>query len=321
MVTGATGLVGANVCAIAAGQGDDVIALVRSGSDSSQLEALGVRVHYGDIASAGEVRAAAQGADVIVHSAAVLGSVYSSQDPAVHDAVNVGGMTNVLDAAEATGARVVAISTTAILQAGSMLTEHTPVSAPGPTDSNYTRTKRVAYLELERRAAGGLHAQTVFPGAIYGPSPVSKRAVEAAGQNAKIIRAIRGELRRYPAITVGWVLGHEVAARALLAARLGEPGATYLAMGDQRDAQTFPEFLSMACELAGVPNRVEAAPKIAEDPTVLVEFGPFAYEAEIAKPVPIFDDLETRINLGHMPAGVAEGLPLVVAWLADVGEI
>ena len=318
MVTGATGLVGANVCALAIERGDEVVALVRPGSDGRELEALGVRLHPGDVTSAEDVRAAAEGAEVIVHSAAVLGSVYSSPDPAVHDAVNVGGMTNALDAAEAGGARLVAISTTAILRPGSVLTERTPVSEPGPTDSNYTRTKRIAYLELQRRAARGLHAQAVFPGAIYGPSPVAQRALDAAGQNVKIVRAIRGELPRYPAIIVGWVLARDVASRALSAARVGEPGAAYLAMGDQHDSETFPEFLSLACELAGVPHRVMAAPRIADDPTVLEEFGPFAYEAEIVKPVPIFDDSETRRILGDSPTGVAEGLPRTVAWLRSV---
>ena len=176
MVTGATGLVGANVCAQAIEQGHEVVALVRSATP--ELEALGVRLHRGDVANATHVSAAASGADVIIHSAAILGSVYSDPDPATNEAVNVGGMFNVLDAAEANGARLVAISTTIVLQQGSTLTESTPVSTPTPTDSLYIRTKRAAYLELQRRAALGVHAQAILPGAIYGPSPVPKRAVD-----------------------------------------------------------------------------------------------------------------------------------------------
>ncbi|CAN5387161.1 N/A [soil metagenome] len=319
MVTGATGLVGANVCALAIEQGHDVVALVRSASP--ELEALGVRTHRGDVASAHDVSAAARGADVIIHSAAILGSVYSDPDPTANEAVNVGGMTNVLDAAEASGARVVAISTISILESGSKFTERTPIAKPAAKDSLYVSTKRAAHHELQRRAALGLHAQSIFPAAIYGPSPLAKRAVDVTGQNAKIIRAIRGDMARYPAIVVGWVFATDVASRALAAARVGSPGATYLAMGDQRDTANFPEFLSIACELAGVPHRVLAAPPIADDPTVLEEFGPFAYEADVVKPRPIFDDSETRRILGLSSVSVAEGLPQTVAWLKAVGEI
>jgi len=323
MVTGATGLVGANVCALATRAGDDVVALVRNGSDTTRLEALGVRIVRGDVADSDEVSAAAAGVDAIVHCAAVLGGTYGSTDPAVHDAINLGGMTNVLDAAAANDAKLVAISTTAFFAASETdaWTEHSPYSPHNPVESQYTRTKRAAQQELDRRAEGGQHVQSVFPGAIYGPSPVPERAVEIAGQNAMILRAIRGELPRYPAIAVGWVLGEQVARRALLAIDRGVPGGRYLAMGDSHDSYSFPAFLSLGCELAGVEYRVAATPRPSEDPTVVEEFGPFAYMSEAIRPVPAFDDSETRRLLDDPAVPVAVGLPRTVEWFKQTGEI
>jgi len=323
MVTGGTGLVGANVCRIAVESGDEVVALVREGSDASRLEALGVRVVRGDVAESADVARAAKGVDAIVHCAAVLGGTYGSTDPALHDAVNLGGMVNVLDAAAAGDAKLVAIATTSYFAADETnpWTENTPYSQPNPAESQYTRTKRLAQQELDRRAEAGQHVQSVFPGAIYGPSPVPERAVEKAGQNAMILRAIRGELPRYPDIAVGWVLGEQVARRALLAIDRGAPGGRYLAMGDNRDAYGFPAFLSLACELAGVDYRVAATPKPSEDPSVVEEFGPFAYTSEAIRPVPAFDDSETIRILDDPGVTVAEGLPRTVDWFRQTGEI
>ncbi|MCU1515116.1 MAG: dihydroflavonol 4-reductase [Microbacteriaceae bacterium] len=325
MVTGGTGLVGANVCGFAREAGDTVVALVRDGSDSAALEALGVTIVRGDISMAADVLRASESADAIVHCAAVLGGTYGVNDPAVHDAVNIGGMTNVLDAAADHGSRVVYISTTAFFLSDGVTpwVETTPYSPANPeSESNYTRSKRAAQQQLDARAETGQDVQSVFPGAIYGPSPAAERAVEIAGQNAMILRAIRGDLPRYPAISVGWVLGEQVARRALLALDRGAPGGRYLAMGDNRDKEySFPAFLSYACELAGVDHRVAPTPKPSEDPTVVEEFGMFAYASEVKKPEPAFDDSETQRILGDAPVPVAEGLPRTVEWFRTVGEI
>ena len=78
LVTGATGLIGANVCKLLRARDVDTKALVRPGSDATGLEALGVEIVRGDITVEADVHRAAQGVDVIVNSAALLGG--SSQD-------------------------------------------------------------------------------------------------------------------------------------------------------------------------------------------------------------------------------------------------
>src|SRR5258708_10492479 len=97
MLTGATGMIGANIAEQLVAQGDDVDALVREGSDATAIEALGVRVHRGDITDPDAVLAAADGCEYAIHSAAVLGG--PTQIAREHEQVNVIGTGHVLDAA------------------------------------------------------------------------------------------------------------------------------------------------------------------------------------------------------------------------------
>jgi uncharacterized protein YbjT (DUF2867 family) len=59
LVTGATGLIGSNICAAALEQGYEVRALVRDQARADELEALGVEIFRGDIADRATVLAAA----------------------------------------------------------------------------------------------------------------------------------------------------------------------------------------------------------------------------------------------------------------------
>jgi dihydroflavonol-4-reductase len=110
LVTGATGLAGANICKMLVGRGDAVRALARETADTDPLKALGVDVVTGDVTDPAAVRRAATGSEAAIHCAALLGG--ASQNMADFVAVNVGGTKNVLDAAEAVDmGRVVAVST------------------------------------------------------------------------------------------------------------------------------------------------------------------------------------------------------------------
>ena len=98
LVTGATGLAGANVCKLLIERGDAVRALARDGADTGPLAALGVEIVTGDITEADDVLRAATGSDSAIHCAALLGG--ASQNLADFEAVNVDGTRHVLDAAE-----------------------------------------------------------------------------------------------------------------------------------------------------------------------------------------------------------------------------
>ena len=73
LVTGATGLAGANICKLLVERGDTVRALARASADTAPLAALGVDVVTGDVTDPDAVRAAAKGSDAAIHCAALLG--------------------------------------------------------------------------------------------------------------------------------------------------------------------------------------------------------------------------------------------------------
>lgn len=325
LVTGATGLVGANACRLAREQGDAVRAYAREGSDCSGLEALGVEVRRGELDDADALLDAVEGCDRVLHSAAALSGTWSTTTPEEFERVNHRGTVAVLDAAgrAASDPDVCLLATTGFLQrdAGAPMTERTPVTAPRPDEMVYAATKRAAFLEGMRRAEQGQRVTAVFPGAIYGPSPMGRRALAATSFNAAIVKAIRGELPRYPPVKLGWVLGADVADVALRALRRGRPGERFLALGRPEDAATIPEFLTRACAVAGVDHGVVPTGSVTDDPTLLEEFGAMARTAGTRWPDPLFDASVTHQRLGDDPTSVAEGLASTVAWLRDSGAI
>ncbi len=176
LVTGATGLAGANICKQLTERGDHVRALARETADTAPLTALGVEVVTGDVTDADAVVRAAQGADAAIHCAALLGG--ASQNLADFEAVNIRGTKNVLDAAEAVDlGRVVAVSTGTFFDtAGGLDREDAPVTKE-PSSDPYTITKMAAFLDAMSRAEKGRDVVSTHPGAIFGPSPVVSNAL------------------------------------------------------------------------------------------------------------------------------------------------
>src|SRR5438067_2061908 len=88
-------LIGSNIARLLRQRGDRVRALVRrpAGEDAVALRELGIELVPGDITDPDSVLAAAQGADAVVHSAAMLGGPTQSMEEGF--AVNVLGSQNV----------------------------------------------------------------------------------------------------------------------------------------------------------------------------------------------------------------------------------
>src|ERR1700712_3806326 len=101
MITGATGLIGSNICRLLTEQGRQVRALVRPGSETEPLAALGVELVEGDITSAEDVARAAEGVAAIINSAALLGG--AAQDMDASKATNFGGSLHCYNVAAANG--------------------------------------------------------------------------------------------------------------------------------------------------------------------------------------------------------------------------
>ena len=156
LVTGGTGYLGRAIVARLAARGHEPVVFARR---ARQAGLPGDAID-GDICDAAAVAQAARGCEAIVHTAALV-SIWQP-DPARFDAVNVGGLQHVLDAARRRGVRrlVYTSSFLALPPAG----HRAPLRA-----NDYQRTKAAA-LDLARSARdSGLPLVIVVPGVVYGP--------------------------------------------------------------------------------------------------------------------------------------------------------
>jgi nucleoside-diphosphate-sugar epimerase len=147
-VTGASGFIGAAVCARLRADGDDAIAIDVAGEPDRRA----------DVADPSSTIAALAGADAIVHAAAIVSERGRMED---FVRVNVRGTRNVLDAAGSR--RVVVIASVAGwgYEFARDLREDSP---PRPCGIPYVDTKGAAETLALRRGA-----TVIRPGDVYGP--------------------------------------------------------------------------------------------------------------------------------------------------------
>jgi nucleoside-diphosphate-sugar epimerase len=161
IVTGANGFIGRAVAERLRAEGAEV-----AGVDLVADPQRGVVA--GDVAETGPWQAALAGADVVVHTAAIVSNAYDLDESW---RVNVLGTRNVLDAAAAGGVgRFVHISSVrAFSDLGfpDGVGEHHPVR---PDGNPYVDTKIASeQVVLQAHAAGEVECAVVRPGDVYGP--------------------------------------------------------------------------------------------------------------------------------------------------------
>ena len=324
LVTGATGLAGANICRLLIERGDKVRALARPSADTAPLVALGIEIVSGDITDAHDVRRVATGADSAIHCAALLGG--ASQNLPDFEAVNVQGTKHVLDAAEAVGMRrVVSVSTGTFFDtAGGLEREDAPVMNE-PSSDPYTITKMAAFQDAMARAAVGQDVVTTHPGAIFGPSPVASNALGRTSFNRVLLSALRRRITQYLTFPVSWVFADDIARGCILALDRGVSGERYMLDGRPEDVVSTAEACNRICALAGIDHRVEdIAPS--DDPELLTVFGPtlMAIAFKLASvPTPRRDLTESKTykRLGYDPMSLDEGLRRTGEWLREIGRV
>ncbi len=164
-LTGGTGYTGGRLLARLVARGDRVSALARSGASRPRVD--GVEWVEGDLADAGALARLVEGADAVLHVAAVYRT--AGHPDAYYRDVNVGGTERLLEAAARGGVRRL-VHTSTVGVHGHV--EHPPAdeSAPMAPGDIYQETKaegeRLA-LELGRKR--GIEVAVIRPGAIYGP--------------------------------------------------------------------------------------------------------------------------------------------------------
>jgi dihydroflavonol-4-reductase len=171
-VTGATGFIGRRVVRELRARDDKVICLVRSPEKGRELTALGCELLEGDLSDEAALRGGMEGADAVIHGAAVYEvGIPKSDHEAMYDA-NVLGTERVLRAALAAKVRkVVYISTVAAFgNTHGEVVDETYIHPADDYTSFYEETKvqahRVARRLIDEQE---LPCVIVQPGAVYGP--------------------------------------------------------------------------------------------------------------------------------------------------------
>jgi dihydroflavonol-4-reductase len=324
LVTGATGLAGANICKLLVERGDSVRALARETADTGPLVGLGVEVVTGDVTDPDAVVRAARGSDAAIHCAALLGG--ASQNMSDFEAVNVGGTRNVLDAAEIVDlGRVVAVSTGTFFDTGGGLDREDAPVMERPSQDPYTLTKMAAFLDAMSRAANGRDVVSAHPGAIFGPSPVASNALGITSFNRVLLSAARGRIERYLKFPVSWVFAEDIARGCLLALDEGIAGERYMLDGRPEDVVSIATACNRMCHIAGLEHEVvDVEPS--DDPELAEVFGPtlvaIAKKAERGTPErKSLEDSKTYKRLGYSPISLDDGLTATLEWLRAIGKV
>ena len=244
-VTGATGFIGGRMTRLLVERGDDVVALVRDPAKAADLSAAGVELIQGDLGSLDAIARGVQGADAVIHGAAIYKvGITASEREGMFDA-NVRGTARVLDAAiEANVPRIVYVSSVVAFgdTEGAVVTEE-HVRPHRRFSSFYEETKVLAHEIADERIARGAPIVMVQPGGVYGPGDHSQLGTI-------VHQAATGKLKLKMLPDAGYLLAYvdDVAAGIVLALDNGEPGESYVLGGE---CVTMGELVDRAAAVAG----------------------------------------------------------------------
>jgi NAD+-dependent farnesol dehydrogenase len=324
LLTGATGFLGRRVAQSLAARGHELRVLARPTSRREGLPET-ASVVSGDVTDAASVERASEGCEAVVHMAALV-KIWVP-DAELFDAVNVGGLENVLAASRAAGARLVYTSSFIALgpSGGGLLDGSRP--HPGPPFRNaYERTKALADGKARAAAARGEDVVILYPGVVYGPGDMTEGNIVAS----MIADHLNGRL---PGL-VGpgdrhwsYAFVEDVAEGHALALEKGRPGERFVLAGENA---TLQRVFALVQEIAGkAPPRLHipyAAASVlgrlqwlwAETtghPPQLThgEVGVFREEWAC-------DGSKAERELGYRCRPLAEGLRRTIEWLRETGK-
>ncbi len=113
LVTGASGVIGANLVRELLADGHEVRAFVREKSDLRSLHGLEIQIVVGDVLEPDGLASAAEGCDLLFHAAAVFS--YWSHAADELEKIAVEGTVNVVQTARRTGVRRVVLTSSSVV--------------------------------------------------------------------------------------------------------------------------------------------------------------------------------------------------------------
>ena len=255
LVTGATGLVGNNVVRQLVSRGQSVRVLVRGRGETVDRAFAGLPVErrFGDLDTNSSLAAAADGAAVVIHAAALVHCGWRHLDEM--RAVNVEGTRRVARAARLAGARLIHVSSVdaiGLRPDGLPADEETPPG--GMPECPYVVTKREAEAAVLDEVGRGLDAVIVNPVFMVGPwdwKPSSGRMLLEIGAGKGLFAPPGGN---------DFVDVRDVAAGIMAAIERGRTGCRYILGGH---SLTYLEAWRIFARVTGRMPPLGAAPPAA----------------------------------------------------------
>ncbi|MGD0524883.1 MAG: NAD-dependent epimerase/dehydratase family protein [Polyangiaceae bacterium] len=321
LVTGGSGFLGGHIVEALSARGDEVRALVRKTSNTGHLEKLPrVELFEGSIEQVDRVTEAVDGVDAIVHSAGIVKARGTDE----FFAVNVGGTSNLVEAARKRGKSLKRFVHVSSLEACGPSADGTPVP---PDQENpvtaYGRSK-LAAEKVVLSAKDQMPVVILRPAGIYGPRD---------GEALELIKAVKRGL--FPVINGGrskgvWVYATDCANVCVRAIEADVPSGRVYFVDDgcgAIDASTmfadFERALGKKAVRAPLPmpvfrsvaRGVELFGRLTNRPVMLTR-----EKANMLVQDWVCSSESTRKDLGWQPAVPwSEGVPKAIAWYRDNG--
>lgn len=330
LVTGANGFLGSRIVRKLVDRGEQVKALVRTGSDLralSDLPSSQVRIAVGDVRMTDRVFAALRGCDRMYHVAATHSVDETNRAEIL--AASIEGTEAVLSAARYAGIeRIVVTNDVAGFGShlkGELLTESS--KAQSISKNCYAGAKHVADAVVRRHVEAGLPVVSVYPAVLLGPgdwrpTPAGRYLVKYLGYSPSF---------RVPVAPGGFCYADvdDVAEGHLLAMEKGRLGEGYILGGQNLDHREILTLLSEVTGLAepgGKLNR-EKAQLSAQLSGVLSFFrgGQPLISSELVEDYfgerVFVDDSKARGELGYTSRPVRQALVRACRWFLDHGYV
>ncbi|MCY1076447.1 NAD-dependent epimerase/dehydratase family protein [Archangium lansingense] len=323
LLTGATGLVGANLAHLLCEQGERPRLLVRERSDRRGLRGLRYEEVLGDVLDADSLREAMKGVGRVYHVAGIV-----RFDPFTREDVsriNAQGTRNVLEAARAAAVRrVVVVSSVAAVGHGTL-------AEPATEDSGYNYAGDNPYHESKREAerlalaasGPGLEVLAGNPSFVLGPYDVKPSTGEL------LLLVAKGIVAAYPSGGINVVNAQDVARGLKLIMEKGRPGERYILGGENL---TFRELLTLCAEEVGVtPPRLplpdEVVKVVGKVGDVVGRLSPDLFKHvnttfTQALPLPAYQSSAKAMReLGYQPRPVRLGIREALRWFQEEGML
>ncbi|MDR3580440.1 MAG: NAD-dependent epimerase/dehydratase family protein [Oryzomonas sp.] len=321
-VTGATGFIGASIVRGLLKDGREVRALVRAGSDTSNLAGLDIELWKGDLLDRDSLRQGLKGCDALYHAAADYR--LWTRDPRQMYRINVEGTTAVLEAALENGlSRVVYTSSVGTLGNpgdGTPGAEDTPVTLADMV-GHYKKSKFLAEREAERFVARGLHLVIVNPS-----TPVGPLDIKPTPTGKIIVDFLRRKMPAYLDTGLNIIAVEDCARGHILAEHKGRVGEKYILGNANLTLRDIFALLEGITGLAAPRVRLPYTPillaaYINEGIARITGKEPLIPLAgvQMAAKFMFFDSTKAVRELGLPQASVKDALQRAVEWFRDNG--